>query len=129
MKVKRVHVLGGLLAALLAAAGVLYSKGYWDKWEDKRAEVVSALKAEIAEQVAADPTLDAQIAEEYAECVGNGVVDAVVEAGCPLKGLDPALPQIKECAQQDQSADLMVMLTVLKCTLEANAKAAPATEQ
>lgn len=116
---KRVHVLGGLLATLLAAAAVLHSKGYWDTWEDKRAEVVDTIKAKVNESVEGQSADHVKIGMEYAECLGNGAIDAVIAGECPLDSLKPAVPQIKDCAMENPAVAMNIMMVLMSCDQEA----------
>ena len=115
MKVKRLHLLLGVLTLLAGSAGGLYHAGYFDSWADKKAEVKQLLIEQIDAQGA---ELPAEMKEKYVDCAAEKLVELAASAECELDGLAPVMPQLEQCLQESGAAQLVPMIVMI-CAMQA----------
>lgn len=88
----RVQIYSAILGLLVLLAGALYNKGYWNTWDDYRAEIASKTN----------------------DCYANVVVSTGKALGCQPWN-DPEAAMKRCTANIDPFARVFVMIAILRC--------------
>lgn len=106
---------GSSVLVVALVVGILYNKGFWDKWADKEGQVASELLAAFQQR-----GIPPEVGGPMSSCMASLVVVAADVQKCPLASQDPLLGQLGLCASQNAALAVAFMDSAAVCLQRLN---------